>query len=268
MPEVHDALARAIALRRGRRRGWRPSRRAGVIAVGALVASGSALAASGGWHPILGDDHRGHPRPAATALPAEQVAALGVLRRPQTNSDRGRDVQAVLRLLGSENTEGIHTQGIRVLKRRSDGVTVLIPTERTGTEDFPPSVQRNVLCVLTGTTAPPRTGPIGAKAPSASGPIKFPRGMSAGGTCGHLRDLRTTGIRISTPSNDGYATGGVVPDGVARVIIRLRHQRLVSATVHDNYYEASTGNELAPGWAVRWLDAQGHTIDHRRARSP
>ena len=55
---------------------------------------------------------------------------------------------------------------------------------------------------------------------------------------------------------------------VARVIVRLRHHRKVAAPVHDNVYEVNTGDELAPAWGVRWLDAQGNIIDHRAKTSP
>jgi hypothetical protein len=59
-----------------------------------------------------------------------------------------------------------------------------------------------------------------------------------------------------------------VPDRVARVVIRLRHGRHLPAAVSGNYYEINTGDELVPAWGVRWLDAQGRTIDHRRAKHP
>ena len=57
-------------------------------------------------------------------------------------------------------------------------------------------------------------------------------------------------------------------DGVASVVIGLRNDRDLTAQVHDNYYEINTGNELAPAWGARWLDAQGNTIDHRRTNHP
>jgi hypothetical protein len=244
MPEIHDALARAVATRSDRRRWWHPSRRVGLLAVGALIATGSAVGATGAWHPILGDDHRGHPQAAHAAIPANQIAALGVLRRPQTDRDRERDVQAILRLLPRGSINGVHTDGIRVLRRRPDGATILVPAERVGRHDkgYASSIRRQVLCVLTS-------------APSG-----------AGGACGDLRQLRTTGIGAAgTRTDTGFLTGALVPDGVAHVVIRLRHHRYLGAAVRDNYYEIDTGNELAPAWGVRWLDAQGHAIDHRRA---
>jgi hypothetical protein len=251
MPEIHDALAHAVAGRARRPRRWRPSRRVGLLAVGALVATGTAVAGTGAWHPILGDDHRGHPQEAVGSIPPDQLAALGVLRRPQTDSDRSRDVQSILRLLARPEINGIHTDGIRLLRERRDGATILVPVVRVGRHDagHPSSIRRQVLCVLTGFRIT-RTG-------QAAG--------GAGQVCGDLRQLRTTGIGASGSRSDhGWITGALVPDGVARVVIRLRHHRHVAATVHDNYYEINTGDELAPAWGVRWLDARGHTIEHRR----
>lgn len=265
MPEIHDALARAVATRPVRRR-RRPSRRAGLLAVGALVVSGSAVAASGGWRPILGDDDRGHPQPARRTVPAAQVAALSVLRRAQTGRDRGPEVQAILRLLPRTAINGVHTDAIRLLRQREDGVTILVPAERVGSRQISPtSIRRDVLCVLTGVTT---TQTATVEDPTGRmRTIRAPGG--AGQICGDLRQLRTTGIGASgTRTDKGFITGALVPDGVASVIIRLRNDRHRTAKVHDNYYEINTGNELAPAWGVRWLDTQGKTIDHRRTKHP
>jgi hypothetical protein len=253
IPEVHDALAHAVGTVQPQRSRWRPARRTLLLTAGAIVISGSAIAATGGWHPILGDDHRGHPQPAHTSVPADQLAALGVLRREQTSADRSPDVRQILRLLPRREINGIHVDGIRLLRQRADSATVLIPTEREGSHDpgYPSSLQRRVLCVLTGITRAPESG-------------HFPGGFSAGGTCGNVQQLRTTGISATVGSDRGYILGGLVPDGVRRVVIRLRHHRLVRASVRDNYYEVNTGKEVAPGWPMRWIDANGRTITHTR----
>jgi len=251
MPEVHDALARAVATRPARRPWWHPSRRAGLLAVGALIATGSAVAGTGAWNPILGDDHRGHPEAARGPIPSAQLAALGVLRRAQVDGDRGRDVEAILRLLARGEINGIHTDGVRVLRRRRDGVTIVVPAERVGRHDkgHPSSIRRNVLCVLSGVRS--------------SGTNHTFRGFSAGQVCGDVRQLRTTGIGASVNTDRGFLAGALVPDGVVRVVISLRRHRKVTATVRDNYYEVNTGREIAPAWGVRWLDADGRKIEHR-----
>jgi len=248
MPEVHDALARAVAARARPRRRRHVPRRAGLLAVGAAIATGTALAATGAWHPILGDSHRGHPQEAHTAIPGNQDAALAVLRRAQTDADRGPQVRAILRLLPRGEINGVHTDGIRLLRRRADGVTILVPTERVGRHDqgYPSTIRRRVLCVMTGT----RAG----------------RGLSAGASCGDVMQLRTTGIGGATGSDRGFIVNALVPDGVARVVIRLRGHRTITAPVHDNLYEVRTGREVPPAWGVRWLDAYGRIIEHRRRR--
>jgi hypothetical protein len=175
------------------------------------------------------------------------------LRRAQTAADRSRDVRHILRLLPRSEINGVHVDAIRLLRQRADGATVLIPTEREGRHDpgYPSSLQRRVLCILTSVTRTPRPSQMGVTS-------------SAGGTCGNVRQLRSTGISATVGSEHGYIRGGLVPDGVTRVVIRLRHHRLISAPVRDNYYEVNTGNEVAPGWPVRWIDAHGRTITHNR----
>jgi hypothetical protein len=277
MPEIHDALARAVAVRRARRRrSWR----AGLVVLGGVVFAGTAVAATGGWHPILGDDDRGHPRESQAAVPADQLALLEVLRREQTGADRGADVRAVLRLLGREEIDGVHTDGVRLLRRHPGGVTVLVPTERVGRHDkgYPSTVRREVLCVMTSNRSRAHTIRITGTDGKTS-KRRLPARLGVGVSCGTVRDLRTTGIgastalgsgEVSVPASSGKVTfiaAKLVPDGVASVVVRLRGGRKVAATVRDNIYEFQT-RELPPGWGVRWLDAHGRRIEHRRADVP
>jgi hypothetical protein len=262
MPEVHDAIARAVAHRTHRRRWWRPSRRMGLLAVGATIVTGTALAATGAWNPILGDDHRGHPQRASTEIPGDQRAAIAVLRRAQTDRDRGPRVQATLRMLARGEINGIHTDGIRLLRTRPQGVTILVPVERVGRHDkgYPSSIRHRVLCVLTSSRTPAVVGHArGAKSPRQA--MGF-----AGQSCGSLRSLRTTGIGGAIGGPKGFLVNALVPDGVDRVVIRLRNHHYLHVPVSNNLYEVNTGGELPPGWGVRWLDAHGRTIDHRRGQ--
>jgi hypothetical protein len=240
MPEVHDALARAVAARAHRRR-WRPSRQAGAVALAVAVLAGSALAATG-WHPVLGSDRGGHPRAAGAAVPADQSARLGVLRRAQTGGDRGPEVGAVLRMLVRGEVNGIHTDGVRVLRRRPDGVTLLVPAERVGRHDlgYASSIERRVLCVLTSA----RTGGLAL----------------AGQSCGDAAQLRTRGIGGITRSSDGLILNGLVPDGVVRVIVQLRgRRRFLAVPVRENLYEVNVGSDPRLA-AVSWVDARGRII--------
>lgn len=270
IPELHDALARAVAAPRPAARGWwRPSRRAGLLVLGAVVVTGSAVAATSGWHPVIGDGHRGHPSEARAGVPAAQLAALGVLRRAQTDADRGPQVQAVLRLLGRDEINGIHTDAIRTLRQHPDGATILVPTERVGRHDkgYPSTIHRQVLCVFTSVVLTARTFTITGHDGKPK-TIHTPGGQGAGQSCGDLNQLRTTGIGGATRSGQQWRVGALVPDGVARVVIRLRRHRTLTAAVRANYYEINTGKELPPAWGTRWLDAQGNTIDHRRIKQP
>jgi hypothetical protein len=253
LPEVHESLASAVATRRARRPWWRSARGAAWCAAGAAIVSGSAVAATTGWHPILGDSDRGHPQEARAPVPGDQRAAIAVLRRAQTDADRTPHVLAVLRLLVRAEINGVHVDGVRLLRTRSDGVTILVPAERVGRHDngYQSSVRRQVLCVLTSTRFRPGT-----------------KGLSgAGQVCGTTADLRTTGIRMNMHTQNGWVVNGLVPDGVARVVIRLRRHHSVTAPVRDNLYEVNTGRELPPAWGVRWLDADGRPIAHRVRKS-
>jgi len=270
VPELHDALARAVAAPRpARRRWWRPSRRAGLLALGAVIVTGSAVAATTGWHPVLGSNERDRPSEANTSVPAAQIAALGVLRREQTDADRGPQVQSVLRLLMRQEINGIHTDAIRTLRRHRNLVTMLVPVERVGRHDqgHPSSLQRHVLCVFYGIQNALPTTTVNDHGKTRTVPNLT--GPTAAQVCGDLDKLKTTGIGAATRTDNGtWLTSALVPDGVARVDVRLRHRRKVTAAVHDNYYEVNTGDEIAPAWGVRWLDSQGNTIDHRRDTSP
>jgi len=83
------------------------------------------------WTPVVGDDDRGHPTIARDSVPPEQAEALAVLRRPQSDADRSPQVQAVLKLLGSDGMRGVRVDSIRLLDARSDGVTILVRRPRS-----------------------------------------------------------------------------------------------------------------------------------------
>jgi hypothetical protein len=106
--------------------------------------------------------------------------------------------------------------------------------------------------------------------------IRFPAGYNWGGTYGTLETLRTTGIQTGT-SPDG--SGGLVldghpervtnrrvtlvPDGVARVTVRLRGGRSVTVSVHDNVYRYTIRGVSADLGTV-WFDAAGRRINHSK----
>lgn len=148
---------------------------------------------------------------------------------------------------------------------RSDGVTILVPTERVGRHDkgYRSSIRRQVLCVMTSVRRTPRTATVmdrGGKPTT----IHAPGAIFAEQSCGGLRQLRPTGIGGATSSDTGFIYNALVRDGVARVVIRPRRHRTLTVPVRDHLYEANTGSDLPPARGLRWLDANGNTINHRR----
>jgi hypothetical protein len=275
MPEVHEALRRAVAARGRVRRPRR--RRLGLLAVGAVVVSGSAVATTGVWQPTLGNpDHGAQPRAAGVGVPAEQLALLGVLRRPQTAADRGPLVRAALRSLDRGTINGIHVDAIRVLFHTPREIAVLIPAERFGPRGH---TTRHGLCLMSSSYATARDIPITQHGKPATWHV--PAGFNGWGMhCGTTEDLRTTGLEVSTTPDDsgGLMTSErdahtiplrhvtLVPDAVASARIRLRGNRHTTARVHDNTYRY-TSIGLNPFWGAAWFDASGRKIDHRR-RTP
>jgi hypothetical protein len=286
MPEVETALAQAVQARgpapaptRRRSRWW--TRRAGMLAIGAVVISGSAVATTGIWQPTLGDpQHGGQPRPARADVPAEQRALLGVLRRPQTQSDRGPLVRAALQRLDRRFINGIHVDGIRVLLHTRREIAVLVPAERVGQRvDGVPEAKtrfRDVLCLLSSSYAPASSVPVRRHGKLTHETI--PAGFRGWGmSCGDVEQLRTTGIETGTSLNAParYFTTTqlgirirrivLVPDGVASASVRLRGGRWTTVPVHDNIYKYEIHGFPAMLGTI-WYDRAGNKIDHRRRR--
>ena len=167
IPEVLEALdraARAQSASRVRRHRW--SGRRMVVLGFSVLTVGSALAATTPWQPQVGDQRRGHPTLSSSPVPSDQLAALAVLRRAQSSADRGSQVQAVLRLIGSE-VSGVRLAGVRLLATRADGAIVLVPLERESLPHMagPSSSRHNLLCVEDLMT-PAAGTPAGSTTPS------------------------------------------------------------------------------------------------------
>ncbi|HEX6023057.1 MAG TPA: hypothetical protein VFZ00_13740 [Solirubrobacter sp.] len=245
--ELERQLRRATRNRLTQRKRW--PRRGGLALVTMLLVGGTALAAgTTEWSPILGDDDRGHPVASHEGAPATQAAVLGVLRRPQGPADRSAEVEALLRLLPAGMTNGIHLDGVRLVARFGDQVTILVPMKRAGSEvpGLPnsQSVREDALCLIMGSPRQPH---------HESG--KTDSG-GAGSTCGTLADLTAGRIVWTLPAL------GLVPDGVAQVEVNLSSGDTVTARVHDNVYDLRTASRPEPFaiQPVRWLDATGNDI--------
>lgn len=267
IPEVHDALRAAVGAPRPKRR----RRRFGVLAVGVVIASGSAVAATGPWRPQLGSDERGaRPRAAAqSSVAPELLEALAVLRRPQTETDRGPLVRDALRHLSRETIDGVHTDAIRVLFQNRREVAVLIPAQQG-----PRGIGGDVLCLMSASYAEAQTITLTQRGERRR--MRLPAGYSGwGGTCAGIDRLRKTGIAVSTrPDGGGVMTTDprrakftlrvitLVPDGVARVKVRLRQRRFVTAGVRGNVYQY-TRRDIPANLGSTWYDAQGRVIMQR-----
>jgi hypothetical protein len=136
------------------------------VAVGlALTAfAGTAFAAVAIWTPLLGNPQYGYnPGAASTAPPQAQLDALAVLRRPQTDADRGALSQAALTYI-NDYTTGVRTAYVRLLGTVGDNAFVLVPveardhTDATGGAPIDSAPLKNALCVYASNLATAHTG--------------------------------------------------------------------------------------------------------------
>jgi hypothetical protein len=206
LPEVRASVV-AAAERRARpaRRWWRRPIRIGALGCGAVLATGSALAATDVWNPVLGRPEL-HDTPASVSdspVPPSTVATLGVLRRPQTSADRAPAALALLRHAGVESA-GVRPASVRLITL-SDGRRVVIYSQQK--------------------TVNPSTGATEMTEPVC---VLFP----GGGTCATLDTIGARGMLMTA----GPRILGVVPDGVATVVLEYPGGDTRNATVSDNIY--------------------------------
>jgi len=208
---------------------------------------------NGGWRPILGDDHRGHPQPARTSVPSAQLAALGVLRRQQTASDRSRcatDPATTATNARSTGSTSTRSASCATLRRAS----VLIPTERKGSTTWLSLVDTTTRAVpVHGVTRTPRSSQV----VSHGRPVteQLPGGLSAGSTCGNVQNLRTTGISLtltSDPASSSVASGPTVSSVSSSGCATTAHQSAGCATTTTR----STLATNRPGWACALINAK------------
>jgi hypothetical protein len=216
-----------------------PRRRGPAIALAALlVGVPTAAATVGGWNPF--DDpgaNRRFPAPSASQRPLdpELVATLGVLRRPQSDADRGPQSArgaATFRLPGYK---GVHLDGVRLVDAERGIVLVPfdripVPTDSQGRPlpGFDAAASSNAVCLFERTSD--GYGGIGCH---TAGKIRAGRAISSG----------------------SGSVSGLVPDGVARVRL-IRGDDATAADVHDNFFAADA---VAPT-AVEWLAADGSLV--------
>ena len=216
---------------RGGRRG------AAAVLVALAVGVPAATATVGGWNPF--DEASGNgriPAPSVSARPVDPAlaATLGVLRRPQSASDRAAITSERLKGLSGDAFRGAQLDSIRLVDPRS-GV-VLVPFEEgpvprddrgrplPGFEGF-----SNVACIVTRTTD------------------------GAGAISCHTAEKVRSGLAVGSGSGD---VSGLVPDGVARVRL-IRGDESAEAPVRNNFFRAD--GTAAPLF-VEWLAADGSLV--------
>jgi hypothetical protein len=201
------------------------------IAVGlSLTAFAGAATAGVIWLPQLGDSRFGEHPPtiSATAPPPDQLAALAVLRRPQTAADQnGALTTGALRAINSYTT-GVRTNYIRVLAGGGSSGFVLVPV-----------AQR------LGSGVTPDGRPASAATPDA--------------LCLYATESAAAGVvfvncytlaQILAPTPPKLAFGdqlvGLAPDGVATATITFANGAKLSAPVHNNLYDVTLSTSGPP----------------------
>lgn len=258
--ELRDQLERAHDGHRlhptpSPRPGWWRRPRIGVLAVGAILVTGTAVAATTPWNPKVGGDLGDRELSRSQQdVPEAQRTILGVLRREQTDADRNPAVLRALKVTPSTLGSGLRVNGIRLLRAHANRTVLLLPFRRVGPPGMPAQGFKDGLCLYTADVANPSSTPSGTP------------GFTSGAGCGSLNDVRRGRLRSTTT--------GLVPDGVARVRVTLTTGRTLTADVSDNYYElpidvttqgGGTDVDGAPfrsinGRPVVWLNDNGRAV--------
>ncbi len=229
--------------------------RRGRVALGALVAialaGGTATAAIAPWQPELGPQHPRQFTITDSPPPRAQLAELGVLRRPQTATDRGASVRQALQFFGN-SVDGVRTNYVRALRSDSSGSdAVLVPVASyrlnlpSPPADAPPAVRQRML-------------------PASDGLCLFVRDAIDGGaqSCSSLADLIAGRISGAMDRAGRALFYGLVPEGIYAVRLRIAGADSVTATVRDNFYavESPLGSRGISVEGIDWLDSRGRPI--------
>jgi hypothetical protein len=239
--------AQLLAARPSRRRRQRP--RLAVLTALCLTVAAPAIAATQPWRPLLGDHRRGEPSVSASAIPEAELERFGVLRREQTNLDRGPATQSALRYL-DRDVSGVHTDGIRLLSE-SPLSAVLVPVAKFNVHGDERA--RNLPQRLRSVVSPKSDGLCVF--------VADPAGHGGSLSCATLAEL--TAGRL--PDSMGPVLYGLVPDGVFTVSLRLADGNTVEAPVRANFYAvaATPGGDRRSAPAVdeiRWQTADNRTV--------
>jgi hypothetical protein len=193
------------------------------VALGLTVFAGAATASSL-WLVQVGNPQYGYsPGLSATPPPAVELAALAVLRRPQSAADRGPGVQAALEDVNNFTT-GVRTDYVRVLETTANGPVVLVPVVSRDAAPGRPAIA-DALCVY------------------------YPQGTSAEAitpACWSLAQVEA-GQATATVNNQVY---GLAPDGMSTIDVPAPGGGTLSAPVSGNFFDvtaaAQPGSPAAP----------------------
>jgi hypothetical protein len=183
-----------------------------IVGLSLTAFAGTAVAALALWTPVLGDSRFGEapPTTSASAPPADQLAALAVLRREQSPADRsGALATGALRAINASSS-GVRTNYIRVLAGGSaSSGFVLVPVAERRPSLVSPAAIPDALCLYA----------------AQSGAFAV--------NCYTLAQVRSGAAR-------NVAFGqifGLAPDGVTAVTITVGGVA-VSAPVQNNFFDA------------------------------
>ena len=265
LPELSDDLAAAAerlavtppSPTRGRR-----GRRARFVALGTVAilgAGGVATAATGLWSPRIGDGSDAQSI-ARNAPPQAQLDALGVLRRPQTDADRGENSEYTLKYFG--NLRGVRLDYVRLLGTEAGGAGyVLVPAASEGTDGLRARLRALKAQHDAGADIAPPKDPLTPPKDPLCLFARDPSGSGGGVNCFSLQQIldgRATMGR--SPARGPLTQFGLVADNVTQV--RAGDDPAAPVVdVRDNFFEITT--PIAEGsepTALHFMDADGREI--------
>jgi len=238
-------VAASRELSRARRR--RVRRRGAVCAALIVLVTPPALAATGVWRPALGDGEGPAPEISADAPPPDQLAMLGVLRREQTEADRGVATRYALKFVDSPGMKGVRTDSIRLLAQSDeDRGVVLVPVkryERRLPGEIPPELRKRVERTIDDALCVYQLDIDGA-----------------GVACYSSEDVKQGNVWMGL----GRRTFMLVPDGVASVRTEYVGHDRIDAPVRENAVVFTRPAGLVAERRIVFLDTHGkpvHVID-------
>lgn len=201
----------------------------------AVAAPAAAIVA--GWDPQIGGGSGSHPTSSSNPPPPAQLQAFGVLRRAQTEEDRGSAAASALRLFPL-NLSGVRLAYSRVVHVGGGAPPLEIaPVDSYSTNN---THGTDGLCVFAADLA----GPHGTTA--------------GGGFSCFSQDQATTGKAIFAIGQHVY---GLAPDDVEKVTVKYPGYPSITSTPHDNVYAYDAPGALPPlGWPRTWHLKNGQSV--------